>query len=172
LQRSGKVARAAIIPAGNEFSKEAKMANIIQRHPFFGRLGRFDPFRNDDWLKDFWMSPFPREMEALSEIRIDLSENDKNYSVRAEIPGARKEDIKVQVDGNRVSISAETKQDKEEKKGDKVIASECYRGTSYRSFTLDSDVDESKADARYENGILELTLPKKEGSATRQLQIK
>jgi HSP20 family protein len=92
--------------------------------------------------------------------------------VRAEIPGARKEDIKVQVDGNRVTISAETKRDKEEKKGDKVIYRECYEGSSYRSFFLDSDVDEAGADAKYENGMLELTLPKKKGSSAKQVQVK
>jgi HSP20 family protein len=148
------------------------MANIIQRNPLFSRLSRYDPFHDDDWFKGFWLRPFPREIEAAPQIKIDLTENDKSYSVRAEIPGAKKEDVKVQVDGNRVSISAEVRRDKEEKEGDKVICSECYRGSSYRSFTLDSDVDESKAEAKYDSGVLELTLPKKGGSAAKQLQIK
>jgi HSP20 family protein len=151
---------------------EKTMANIMQRTPFFSRLSRFDPFRDDDWVKDFWMRPFPRVVDGVPEIRIDLSEDDKNYTVRAEIPGAKKEDIKVQVDGNRVTISAETRRDKEEKNGEKVIYRECYEGSSYRSFTLDSNVDEAKAEARYENGILELTLPKKAGTAARHLQVK
>jgi HSP20 family protein len=148
------------------------MANIIQRSPLFSRLSRFDPFHDDDWFKGFWMRPFPPEMESTPQIKIDLTENDKTYMVRAEIPGAKKEDIKVQVDGNRVSISAEVKQEKEEKKGDKVICRECYQGSGYRSFTLDSDVDEAQAQAKYDNGVLELTLPKKNGSAAKQLQIK
>jgi HSP20 family protein len=148
------------------------MANIMQRSPFSSRLSRFDPFRDDDWLKDFWVRPFPRMVDGAPEIRIDLSEDEKHYTVRAEIPGAKKEDIKVQVDGSRVTISAETRRDKEEKKGEKVIYRECYEGSSYRSFTLDSDVDETKAEARYENGILELTLPKKEGKTARHLQVK
>lgn len=148
------------------------MANIIQRSPLFSKLSRFDPFHDDDWFKGFWMRPFPREMEAAPQIKIDLTESDKSYMVRAEIPGAKKEDVKVQVDGNRVSISAETRQEKEEKEGDKVICRECYQGSSYRSFTLDSDVDEAKAQAKYDNGVLELTLPKKNGSNAKQLQIK
>lgn len=148
------------------------MANIMQRSPFFSSLSRLDPFHDDDWLKGFWLRPFPRMAEAVPEIRIDLSEDDKNYTVHAEIPGARKEDIKVQVDGNRVTISAETRRDKEEKKGEKVIRRECYEGASYRSFTLDSDVDETRAEAKYENGMLELTLPKKEGTTARHLKIK
>ncbi|MGC2456409.1 MAG: Hsp20/alpha crystallin family protein [Gallionellaceae bacterium] len=148
------------------------MPNIIQRSPSFSKLTRFDPFHDDDWFKGFWMRPFARELEAAPQIKIDLTENDKSYTVRAEIPGVKKEDIKVNVDGKRVSISAESKQEKEEKKGDTVICRECCQGSSYRSFTLDSDVDEAKAQAKYDNGVLELTLPKKNGSTARQLQIK
>jgi HSP20 family protein len=84
----------------------------------------------------------------------------------------KKEDVKVQVDGNRVSISAETKQEKEEKEGERVICRELYQGSSYRSFTLGSDVDESKSQAKFENGVLELTLPKKNGKTAKQLDIK
>lgn len=147
------------------------MANITRRSPLFGRLSRLDPFRDDDWFREFLGRSFPPDEDAASQIRIDLSENDKSYTVRAEMPGLKKEDIKVNVDGNRVSISAESKQEKEEKKDDKVIYRECSRGSSYRSFTLDGDVDEAGAQARYENGVLELTLPKKNGSSSRQLQV-
>ena len=147
------------------------MNNLARFNPF-SNLTRFDPFRNDDWLKGFWVSPFAGGMEAALQIKINLTENDKSYSIRAEIPGVKKEDIKVNVDGNRVSISAEVKQGKEEKKGEKTICRECYQGSSYRSFSLDSNVDESKAQAKYDNGILELTLPKKNGNGAKQLQIK
>lgn len=148
------------------------MTNLIQRSPLLNRLSRFDPFRDDDWFKGSWMRPMLHELETAPEIRVDLSENDKSYTVRAEIPGAKKEDIKVNLDGNRVSISADVKRDKEEKKDDKVIWRECYQGSSYRSFTLDSDVDEAKADASYDNGVLVLNLPKKNGAAGKQLQVR
>lgn len=147
------------------------MNNLTHYSPL-SSLARFDPLLNDDWLKGFWVSPFAGEMKAAPQIRINLTENDKSYSVRAEIPGVKKDDIKVNVDGNRVTISAEVKQAKEEKKGGKTICSECYEGSSYRSFSLDSNVDESKVQAKYDNGILELTLPKKNGSGARQVQIK
>jgi HSP20 family protein len=78
----------------------------------------------------------------------------------------KKEDIQVSIDGNRVSISAETKTEKEEKKGEKVLRSERYYGNVARSFTLANDVDETKAKAKYTDGVLELTLPKKEGATT------
>jgi len=148
------------------------MANIIKHDPFFSHLTRFDPFHDDEWFKGFGMRPFSREVETAPQIKIDLTENDKAYTVRAEIPGVRKEDIKVNVEGSRVSISAEVKHEKEEKEGEKVICSECYQGSSYRSFSLDGEMDETKAEAKYDNGVLKLTLPKKNGSAAKQLQIK
>lgn len=149
------------------------MVNIVRRSPLLGDIARFDPFTNmDDFFKGFGIHPFFTEMETASLIKIDLTENDKAYTIRAEIPGVNKEDIKVQVDGNRVSISTETKKEKEEKEGERIIRRECYQGSSYRSFTLDSDVDESKAEAKYENGMLELTLPKTSGRTAKQIAIK
>lgn len=149
------------------------MVNIIRRDPLFSDLTRFDPFTNmDDLLKGFGMRPFLNETEAGPLIKVDLSENDKAYTIRAEIPGVNKDDIKIQVDGNRVSISAETKQEKEEKEGERVIRRECYQGSSYRSFSLDNDVDETNAQAKYENGMLELILPKTNGRAAKRIEIK
>ena len=149
------------------------MANIARRSPLYGDITRFDPFANiDDLFRGFGMRPFSTEGETAPTIKIDLSENDTAYTVRAEIPGVKKEDVKVQVEGNRVSISCETKQEKEEKEGERVICRECHQGSSYRSFTLGSEVDETRAEAKYENGTLELTLPKKEGKTARRIEVK
>ncbi|WP_435626692.1 Hsp20/alpha crystallin family protein [Candidatus Ferrigenium straubiae] len=148
------------------------MANIIQHNPLFSRLTRFDPFRDEDWLKGFGIRPFNGELEATPQIRIDLTENDREYSVKAEIPGVRKEDINVEVEGNRVSISAETREEKKEIKDERVICCERSHGASYRSFSLASEVDETKAEASYENGVLALKLPKKSGSTAKHLQVK
>ena len=149
------------------------MVNIVKRSPRLGDIARFDPFTNmEDWFKGFGLRPFFNEMDTAPLIKIDLAENDKTYTIHAEVPGVNKEDIKVQVDGNRVSISAETKKEKEEKEGERIICRECYQGSSYRSFTLDRDVDETKAEAKYENGVLELILPKKNGKTSRQIEIK
>ena len=106
------------------------MANIISRPSRSGDIARFDPFYNIDSVfqdlaenlfQDFGMRPFSTQMENVLPIKIDLTENDTAYTVRAEIPGARKEDVRVQIDGNRVSISAEAKEEKEEKEGERVI---------------------------------------------------
>ena len=58
----------------------------------------------DDFFKGFGIRPFLNEIETASLIKINLTENEKTYTIRAEIPGVNKEDIKIQVDGNRVSI--------------------------------------------------------------------
>lgn len=92
--------------------------------------------------------------------------------VRADIPGVKKEDIKVNVDGNVVSISAEVKQEKEEKEGERVIRSERYRGEVSRSFSLGQDVDEGAAQAKYADGVLELTLPKKSGPRQNKIVVR
>jgi len=84
----------------------------------------------------------------------------------------KKEDIQISIDGNQVSISAEVKQEKEEKQGNKLVRSERYYGKQFRSFTLAHDIDEAKAEAEYTDGVLKLTLPKKAGSESKKLAIK
>lgn len=150
------------------------MTNLVKRSPFLSNIARSEPFSNlDDWFNNFWMPRlFSADMQAISPIKVDITENDKAYTIRAEIPGAKKEDVKVQVDGNLVSISTETKQKKEKKEGGRVVCSECSQGSNYRSFTLDSNVNEAKSQAKFEDGMLELILPKKNGTGAKQLKIK
>ena len=99
--------------------------------------------------------------DVVAPIRMDVSEAETGYVVHADIPGVKKEDIKIEIDGNEVSISAETKNEKSTKEGDRVLRSERYYGKVSRSFTLANEVDEAAASAKYENGVLELALPKK-----------
>ena len=104
-------------------------------------------------------------------MKIDVSEDETAYHVKAEIPGVKKEDIRVAIDGNGVSITAEVKREKEEKKGETVLRSERYYGNQSRTFTLMHDIDQSKAEAKYQDGILALTLPKKGGATTKELTV-
>jgi HSP20 family protein len=108
---------------------------------------------------------------GLSDIRIDVSESNTAYEVKADLPGVKKEDIDVRVDGNIVSIAAKVERGAEQKESGRVIRSERYSGTVQRTFSLASDIDESAVAARYENGTLELTLPKKAGSAQKKIPI-
>lgn len=145
------------------------MANITRFNPF-GELARFDPF-GEDFSRAFALRPMLGQLESQPQMRIDVTEDEKAYTIKAEIPGARKEDLKVSIDGNLVSISAEVKKEKEEKKGETVIRRERYQGSVSRSFTLPQTVNEDKAQAKYENGVLVLTLPKKPGANARQLTV-
>ena len=119
-----------------------------------------------------WMRPWRGELaQSTPQIKVDVSEIDSGYQVKAEIPGVKKEDIDVRIDGDQVTISAEVKKEAEEKKDGRVLRSERRYGYASRSFSLGCEVDEAKSAARYENGILELTLPKKVGTPTKRLAI-
>ena len=146
------------------------MANITRYDPF--SLARFDPFADfDDLFRGFFVRPVLFEGQPQMEIKLDLKEDDKSYTVHADIPGVKKEDIHVSIDGNRVSISAESRMEKEEKEGEKVLRSERYCGKVARSFTLTHEVDEAGAKAKYSDGVLELTLPKKAATTAKKLAI-
>jgi HSP20 family protein len=137
-------------------------------------ITRFDPF--SDSFEDMFrrmLRPVRWEGEAAApEIKVDVEENDKTYVVKAEIPGVKKEDIDIQIDGNVVSISAESKREKKVEEKGKVLRSERYYGAMLRSFSLANDVDQAEATAKYTDGILELTLPKKATSAAKKLTVK
>jgi len=133
-------------------------------------LGRWDPMRDfRDMYRELARSPFP-EGSNIPDIKLEVSETDQAYTVKAEIPGVSKEDIQVSIDGNQVSISAELKKEKEER-GKNTLHSERYYGKQYRSFALEHDVDDAKAAASYKDGVLELTLPKRAGNGRKQLTV-
>jgi HSP20 family protein len=140
-------------------------------------LSRYDPFSLEpvaDLFQGFFrpMRGLTLEGETpLSEVKIDVSESDTAYTVKAELPGVDKKDIDVNIDGNMVSISAKAERDKESKNGERVIRRERYSGMISRSFSLASDIDEGAASAQYQDGVLTLTLPKKKGAPQKHLQI-
>jgi len=142
------------------------MANITRYDPFDVTL---EPF--DDLFRGFFRPVRFEGQPQQMQIKMDVKENDKTYNVHAEIPGVKKEDIHVTIEGNQVSISAEVKKEKEEKEGEKVLRSERYHGKVYRSFTLGQDVDEATATAKYNDGVLDLTLPKKATTSAKKLAI-
>jgi len=109
--------------------------------------------------------------DGLGVPRLDVSESDQAFEVRAELPGVQKDDIKVSIDGARVTIEGECQQGNEQRQGEQVVYSERSIRRYQRSFTLPSEVDDATAEARLDNGILMLTLPKKQGNAARRLTI-
>ncbi len=145
------------------------MANNLTRFDPLSELARMDPFRGlDEIFNQSLLGPRLRTTGMTP--RMDVSENEQSYMVKAEIPGVKKEDIKVNIDGNQVSISAQTVQETEQKQ-ENMLMRERSMGQFYRSFTLPQTVDDSQAKAEYHDGILELTLPKKAGGSAKTLQI-
>lgn len=133
-------------------------------------ITRHDPL--DDFFRGFFVRPvdFGAAAEA-PQIKMDVKEQGENYLVHAELPGMKKEDIHVHIDGPTVSISAERKQEKEVKEGERVLRTERYYGKVSRSFQFGQDIDEAKAVAKFTEGVLELTLPKQSAIAARRLVI-
>ncbi|NCT97866.1 MAG: Hsp20/alpha crystallin family protein [Comamonadaceae bacterium] len=142
------------------------MSNLRLLDPMFS-----DSF--DNAMRRFFSpATFDMEPAPLLKMRVDVTENDKAYEVKADIPGVKKDDINVRIDGNVVQIDAEARSEKETKgNGDKVLRSERYQGTISRTFSLANDVDEAKVDARYADGVLTLTLPKKATAGARKIAI-
>lgn len=148
------------------------MAGNLSRFDPFRAMARFDPMQEmEDFLKENRWMPSMRRFGSESTFRMDVKETDQAYIVKAEMPGVAKEDIKVAIEGGNVSISAEVKKEHEEKEGENLICSERYYGQQSRHFSLAQDVDESKAEARYHDGVLELVLPKKASSGRKQITI-
>jgi HSP20 family protein len=149
------------------------MASNVTRFDPLSDIARLSPLRTlDDLFRDLTPRSMLRELQQNEPmINVEVTENDQAYIIRAEIPGAKKDDIKVDVRGNRVSITAETRRERELKEGERVLRCEVFYGQMSRTIMLEQEVDDTKADAKYADGVLELTLPKKSSSAGSKLQI-
>jgi HSP20 family protein len=143
------------------------LTSLTRWNPFRS-LQRFDPVTDiDDLFRNISLRPMLRDFEAAPEIRMNVSETEKAYVVSAEIPGVKKDDIEISVEGNQVSLQAEVKRD-ETHESAKDIHSERFIGKTYRAFTLPQEIESGKCEAHYDNGVLTLTLPKKSnGHSTR-----
>ena len=136
---------------------------------------RFDPFNDlvDDLFKGFLVRPVSYEGrgEALPRVKVDVSESNGAYVVNADLPGVRKEDIQVSIDGSEVTLTAEVKREKETGKDERVLHSERVFGKVTRSFALPQEIDEARAEAKFRDGVLELKLPKKTAAPRKQISI-
>lgn len=141
-------------------------------------ITRFDPFNDlvDDLFKGFLVRPLGLEGRGdagvlLPRAKVDVAEKNGAYVVTAELPGVKKEAIHVTLDGAQVTLEAEVKQEKEASKDERVLHTERVFGKVSRSFTLPQEVDEAKAEAKFRDGVLELTLPKKAAAQRKQISI-
>ncbi len=133
-------------------------------------LIRRDPL--DDFFRGFFVRPvdFGTQPDAPA-VKIDVKEQEGSYMVHAEIPGVKKDDIHVAVDGPVVSITAERREEKDVKEGERVLRTERYFGKVSRSFQLAQEIDEARVCAKYSDGVLELVLPKKTAAQARRIAI-
>ena len=134
------------------------------------QVTRFDPFNElvDDLFKGFFVRPVAYEGRGM---RVDVAERNGSYTVTAELPGVKKEDIQVTIDGAQLTLAAEMKREKEVAQDERVLHTERVFGKATRTFTLPQEIDEAKAEAKFHDGVLELTLPKKSAAARKQISI-
>jgi len=138
-------------------------------------IARYDPMNDlvDDFFKGFFVRPLGYESrEAVApRMKVDVAEKNGAYLVTAEVPGVKKEDIHVSVDGAQVTLEAEVRQEREAGKDERVLHVERAYGKATRSFSLPQEIDEARVEAKYRDGVLELTLPKKAAAARKQIAI-
>lgn len=144
-------------------------------YPISTRRG--DSFNSpvDELFIDFFQRvPVARHSNtpAVARARMDVLDRGGNFEVKVDLPGIRKDDIQVGIEGARVSINAESKDSSEAKDGDKVLYSERHSTRYARSFELPGEVTEDGADARFEDGVLTLLLPKRAPTVSKRLAIK
>lgn len=140
------------------------MVNVTRYSPLDDAL--------DNIFRGFFVRPVRADVQdTVAKFRVDIAENDKAYTVHAELPGVKKEDINVSVEGDEVAISAETKTESEVKDGARVLRTERYAGKLYRAFALGAPIDEAAVSAKYADGVLELTLPKKAAASVKRITI-
>lgn len=137
----------------------------------FRQLSRFEPFGDIEGLmRGIAPSGLSHEYQRALEMRLDVNEDDQQYVVNIDMPGVKKTDIDIAVDGNQVTVSAEINREQSRGKG-KELYSERYSGKAFRSFALPVEVDSEKSEASYDGGVLTLTLPKKAGNGSHRLTV-
>jgi HSP20 family protein len=146
------------------------MTNITRWTPF-RQLARLDSLSDvEDAVRGLGLRMLSRDVDSPLEMRMDITEKEGSYQTVVDLPGIDKDKIEVSIDRNQVSIKAEVDRQTRKLEG-KEIHSERYCGSSFRSFTLPQEIDEAKAQAKYENGVLTLTLPKKSNGRNHRIAV-
>jgi HSP20 family protein len=102
---------------------------------------------------------------------LDVAESEHAYTVKLDLPGVAKEEVKISIDGRRISIEAQTRKDEEKKEGERVVYRERSMSSFARSFSVASDVDQAESSAKLENGVLTLTLSKRGAPAAARITV-
>ena len=142
---------------------------------------RWNPFRQnsgidlfpglDDLARSIGMrGPLARQYESMLEMRMDVTEDTQGYHVRLDVPGVKKDDIDISIDGSQVTVTVEARRERSDD-AEKELYSERYEGRAYRSFSLPAEIDGARAEAHYDGGVLRLDLPRKAGNGARKLPV-
>jgi HSP20 family protein len=124
----------------------------------------------DRLFRDSWGRPLDSRLPDWGDIPVDVAEKNNEFVVRATIPGVRPEDIQVNVQGDRLTLRAEG-QGEQERKDEHYVMRERYATSFYRTLTLPSPVNTDQADARYDQGVLTLALPKAQVEKSSQIKV-
>lgn len=146
------------------------MANMMTRRDALPSL--FDEFFNDFFQRAGAPAARSAELPAAVRARMDVIDKGDRYEVLVDLPGVKKEDINVDIEGARVSITAEAKSQRETKDGERVLHTERFAASYARTFELPAEVTEDGAEANFENGVLRLGLPKRATVMSKRLQVK
>lgn len=130
-----------------------------------------DRFFDIDRIFDEFWAPRESRQGTFFSPSVDIEDNQDHYSITAELPGVRKEDLNVTLNQGVLTIEAETRQEDKEEKGGRVIRQERRYGKFLRSFTLGDNVREEDIDAEFQDGILSLRVPKQEPKVPTQRRI-
>jgi len=122
-------------------------------------------------LRGFFLPVGAEGRPAQAGIGMRVTEDDKSYTVHAEMPGVSKDDIHVTIEGNQVTVAAEVKREKDIKDGERLLRSERCYGSLYRSFVPPTAVDEGASEAKYDKGVLELKLMKQAALTGKRLNV-
>ncbi len=134
----------------------------IQRYnSWFDNEGIFENTFNDRFLPSFYKNSF--------QMKVDIKENEKEYILEAELPGVKKEEVNIQIDDDRLTISVQKNEQTDEEK-DSYIRKERNYCTMTRSFAI-SNTETDNVNAKFENGLLLITLPKKQHKTMEGKQI-
>jgi HSP20 family protein len=147
----------------------------IQKESIVQNIISYDPRADtsyDELFRGFFKPVRVDSAPAPVTIKMEVTETENGYVVHSEMPGVKKEDIDVAIEGNQVTITAEVKREWERKEGDRMLRNERYFGNIYRSFTLPVELDESACEAAYDNGVLELKLARKAAAPGKRLAIR
>jgi len=131
----------------------------------------FDRLFDDAFDRLFGLTAPPADTGAARSPALDVAESERQYTVKLDMPGVSRNDVKVSIDGRRVNVEAQVRKEDERKDGDRVVYRERTVSSYSRSFTLPAEIDQAESGAKFEDGVLTLTLAKRRASASAHLKV-